>query len=89
MTDLSPAARAVAAAFRERYEECWRPGPFPARWRETCLADALRKLTETSGRAFLTWEGQPTAGSDYISVLEVLAIADRLDEMYMEDVADE
>lgn len=44
MTYLSPATRAVVEAFRERYAETMRPGPFPDRWQETCLAAALTAL---------------------------------------------
>lgn len=44
MTDLSPAARAIVDAFRERYAECWRPGPSPDFWMEACLAAALTAL---------------------------------------------
>ena len=45
MTELSPAARAIVSAFRERHEECWRPGPSPDYWQEACLAAALTALT--------------------------------------------
>jgi hypothetical protein len=44
MTELSPAAQAVLDAFRERYAECWRPGPSPAHWQEAGLAAALTAL---------------------------------------------
>lgn len=44
MNNLSPATRAVVAAFRERYAETMRPGPFPDRWQEACLAAALTAL---------------------------------------------
>ena len=37
---LSP-AHAILAAFRERYAETLRPGPFVDRWQEQCLAAAL------------------------------------------------
>ena len=44
MSELSPAAQAVLDAFRERYAECWRPGPSPDFWQEACLAAALTAL---------------------------------------------
>jgi len=44
MTDLSPAARAILEAFRERYAETLRPGPFCDHWQEACLAAALTAL---------------------------------------------
>jgi hypothetical protein len=44
MTELSPATSAIVAAFRERYAECWRPGPSPDYWQEACLAAALTSL---------------------------------------------
>jgi hypothetical protein len=44
MTDLSPAARAIVEAFRDRYAETLRPGPFCDHWQEACLAAALTAL---------------------------------------------
>ena len=44
MTNLSPASQAVLTAFRERYAEALRPGPFPDYWQEACLAAALTTL---------------------------------------------
>lgn len=44
MTDLSPAARAIVEAFRERHAETMRPGPFCDHWQEACLAAALTAL---------------------------------------------
>lgn len=41
MSDLSPAARAIVAAFDERYELL---GPFESNWQEVCLAAALTAL---------------------------------------------
>ena len=41
VTDLSPAARAIVAAFNDRHELC---GPFDDDWQELCLAAALREL---------------------------------------------
>jgi hypothetical protein len=38
---LSPAARAIVAAFNDRHELC---GPFDDDWQELCLAAALRAL---------------------------------------------
>lgn len=43
MADLSPATRAIVAAFDARYEMC---GPFDDNWQELCLAAALRALAE-------------------------------------------
>jgi len=44
MTKLSPAAKAVLTAFRDRYTESFRPGPFPDYWQEACLASALTAI---------------------------------------------
>lgn len=41
MPDISPVARAIVAAFDERYELC---GPFDENWQELCLAAALRAV---------------------------------------------
>lgn len=41
MTDLSPAASSIVAAFNARHELC---GPFDGNWPELCLAAALREL---------------------------------------------
>jgi hypothetical protein len=41
MTDLSPAAAAIVAAFDERYELL---GPMEGNWQEVCLAAALTAL---------------------------------------------
>jgi hypothetical protein len=41
MTDLSPAAAAIVAAFDERYELL---GPMESNWQEVCLAAALTAL---------------------------------------------
>ena len=38
MAELSPATRAIVAAFDARYELC---GPFDDNWQELCLAAAL------------------------------------------------
>lgn len=46
MTDLSPAARAIVAAFNDRHELC---GPFDGNWQELCLAAALRELADLAG----------------------------------------
>ena len=43
MADLSPATRAIVAAFDDRYELC---GPFDDSWQELCLAAALRALAD-------------------------------------------
>lgn len=44
MSELSPATQAVLTAFRERYTEALRPGPFPDYWQEACLAASLTAL---------------------------------------------
>ena len=44
MTDLSPAARAIVEAFRDRSAETLRPGLFCDHWQEACLAAALTAL---------------------------------------------
>jgi hypothetical protein len=44
MTNLSPVTEAMVTAFRERYTETLRPGPFPDHWQEACLAAALTTL---------------------------------------------
>lgn len=41
MTDLSPATKAIVAAFDERYELI---GPLEGNWQESCLAAALSAL---------------------------------------------
>ncbi len=41
MAELSPAARAIVAAFDERYELL---GPLEGNWQEACLAAALTAL---------------------------------------------
>lgn len=43
MAELSPATRAIVAAFNDRYELC---GPFDDNWQELCLAAALRALAD-------------------------------------------
>ena len=53
MADLSPATRAIVAAFDARYELC---GPFDDNWQELCLAAALRALAEHQTPA---WDGGP------------------------------
>lgn len=40
--ELFPVAQAILAAFRQRYDETLRPGPFVDHWQEQCLAAALR-----------------------------------------------
>lgn len=44
-TELSPAAQAILAAFRQRYDETLRPGPFVDHWQEQCLATAALLIT--------------------------------------------
>ena len=41
MTNLSPASKAIVAAFDERYELI---GPLESNWQEVCLAAALSAL---------------------------------------------
>ena len=53
MADLSPATRAIVAAFDARYELC---GPFDDNWQELCLAAALRALADHQTPA---WDGGP------------------------------
>ena len=43
---LSPAAQAILVAFRQRYDETLRPGPFVDHWQEQCLAAALRAVAD-------------------------------------------
>ena len=50
---LSPATRAIVAAFDARYELC---GPLDANWQELCLAAALRALADHQTPA---WDGGP------------------------------
>lgn len=71
MTSLSPAARAIVKAFRERHAETMRPGPFHDRWQEACLAAALEALA-------VRIKGAPDVRQD------VLDIANELDEMSMQ-----
>jgi hypothetical protein len=42
-TPLSPAARAIVAAFNDRHELC---GPFDGNWPELCQAAALRAAAD-------------------------------------------
>lgn len=72
MTDLSPAARAIVAAFRERYAECWRPGPSPARWQEACLAAALTALA-------VRIKGAPDIRQDVLDIVNELEQLDLYD----------
>jgi hypothetical protein len=67
MTELSPQAQAVLDAYRSSHLSI------------NNLAAALRTLAEKSGRAFLTIDGEPAQGADYISVADVLAIADEFE----------
>lgn len=46
MTELSPAAQAVMDAYRKRYAETLRPGPFVDNWQEVCAAAALRAASD-------------------------------------------
>jgi hypothetical protein len=46
MTERSPAAEAVLAAFNERHELC---GPFDDDWAELCIAAALRAAAGLEG----------------------------------------
>ena len=43
MTELSPAAQVILAAFDDRYEV---RGPLEDNWQEDCLAAALRALAD-------------------------------------------
>jgi len=43
MTELSPQAQAVLAAFDARHELC---GPFDGNWQELCLAAALQAAAD-------------------------------------------
>ena len=79
MTDLSPAARALVAAFDARYELC---GPFDDNWQELCLAAALRAAAdqvvpeyETTPGGSKIWPSEPVPSIR----TELLAIADELD----------
>jgi len=65
VADLSPAARAIVAAFRERHEECWRPGPSPDYWQEACLAAALTALT-------VRIKGAPDIRQDVLDIMNEL-----------------
>ena len=51
MAELSPAA-AILAAFRDRYDETLRPGPFVGRWQAACLAAALEALADQDETLF-------------------------------------
>jgi hypothetical protein len=46
MTDLSPVAQAVIDAYRKRYTETLRRGPFVDYWQEFCAAEALRTAAD-------------------------------------------
>lgn len=73
MADLSPAARAIVEAFRERHAETMRPGPFPDRWMEVCLAAALTALA-------VRIKGAPDIRQD------VLDIVNELEELGLYDL---
>jgi len=45
-TPLSRAAQAILAAFRKRYAETLRPGPFVDCWQGQCLAAAFRAAAD-------------------------------------------
>ena len=53
MPDHSPIARAIVAAFDDRYELC---GPFDENWQELCLAAVLRALADHQTPS---WDGGP------------------------------
>jgi hypothetical protein len=53
MTDLSPAASAIVAAFSDRHELC---GPFDDDWQELCLAAALHAAADQLRNAYANEE---------------------------------
>jgi hypothetical protein len=69
---LSPATQAVLTAFRERYTEALRPGPFPDYWQEACLAAALTTLAVRIKGA----DGICQDVLDIVSELETLGLYD-------------
>ena len=72
MSELSPATQAVLTAFRERYKEALRPGPFPDYWQEACLAAALTTLAVRIKGA----EGIRQDVLDIVNELEALGLYD-------------
>jgi hypothetical protein len=65
MFELSPATSSIVAAFRERYAECWRPGPSPDYWQEACLAAALASLA-------VRIKGAPDIRQDVLDIVNEL-----------------
>jgi hypothetical protein len=62
MTELSPAAAAVVAAFDERYELL---GPLEGNWQEVCLAAALTALA-------VRIKGAPDIRQDVLDIINEL-----------------
>ena len=69
---ISPATRAIVAAFRERHAECWRPGPSPDRWMEACLAAAFTALA-------VRVKGAPGIRQDVLDIVNELEQLDLYD----------
>jgi hypothetical protein len=72
VADLSPAARAIVEAFRERHSECFRPGPFPDFWMEACIAAALTALA-------VRIKGAPDIRQDVLDIVNELEELDLYD----------
>ncbi len=66
MTDLSPAAAAIVAAFDERYELL---GPLEGNWQEACLAAALTALA-------VRIKGAPDIRQDVLDIINELEQAE-------------
>jgi len=62
MTELSPAAAAIVAAFDERYELL---GPLEGNWQEVCLAAALTALA-------VRIKGAPDIRQDVLDIINEL-----------------
>ena len=70
--DLSPAARAIVAAFNARHELC---GPFDGNWPELCQAAALRAAADQSENLYDPHEGKVCV----VRVEHLITIADELE----------
>jgi hypothetical protein len=76
MTELFPVAQAILAAFRQRYDETLRPGPFVDHWQGQCLAAALRAIA--TGPLVYQLDDEMMKTVLVVDADDLLAIADEL-----------
>lgn len=76
MADHSPAARAIVAAFNDRYELC---GPFDDNWQEVCLAAALRAAADQDAPL---WMGDSYQDGWCAALESLVAIAAELEKSH-------